>query len=164
MRRNAPTRLAAMLWMLVPAATLGAAGDAGPAAFAIIAPADIHWQDIPGGLGAQKDVIAGDPDRPGPYIVRVRFPPHVMDLPHSHPHVRYVTVLKGPWYAGTGTRFDPPHARPLEAGSVMVHPAGAPHWDGSAGDEEAIVQIVGDGPGTSMPVDPQAPGWVHVPR
>jgi hypothetical protein len=45
----------------------------------------------------------------------------------------------------------------------MVHPARAPHRDGSASDDDAIVQIVGEGPGTSTAVDPVAPGWVHVP-
>ena len=164
MRLTSPMRMVPLFCMLLPAAALYAAGDAGPRGFAVITPAEIHWQDIPGGLGAQKAVIAGDPDGPGPYIVRVRFPPHVMDLPHFHPHIRYVTVLKGPWYAGTGTEFDPARAVPLETGSVMVHPAGAPHWDGSAGDEEAIVQIVGEGPGTSTPVDPRAPDWVRVTR
>jgi quercetin dioxygenase-like cupin family protein len=151
-------------WLLMPSPHAGATHTPSAASFARITPAEVRWQDIPGGLGAQKAIIAGDPDQPGLYVVRVRFPPHVMDLPHWHPHVRYVTVLKGTWYAGTGTTFDPQHAVPLEAGSVMVHPARAPHWDGAAGDEEAIVQIVGEGPGTSTPVDPHAPGWVRVTR
>jgi hypothetical protein len=163
-RRIAPILIAPVVAALLPAPAGGPPPHDRPAAFTVITPAEIRWQDIPGGLGAQKAVIAGDPDKPGPYIVRVRFPPHVMDLPHVHPHVRYVTVLKGPWYAGTGPVFDPARAVPLEAGSVMVHPARAPHWDGSAGDQEAIVQIVGDGPGTSSPVDSHAPGWVHVAR
>ena len=156
---------AALLLALIPPLAANASeGPAQEAGFVVISPANVKWQDIPGGLGAQKAIIAGDPDKPGPYLVRVRFPPHVMDLPHFHPNVRYVTVLKGIWLAGTGTVFDPARAVPLEVGSVMVHPAGAAHWDGSAGDEEAIVQIVGEGPGTSTPVDPHAPDWVRVTR
>jgi hypothetical protein len=104
-----------LLAMLLPALAGGAAGDDGPAAFAVIMPADIRWQDLPGGLGAQQAVIAGDPDEPGPYIVRVHFPPHVMDLAHFHPHVRYVTVLKGRGMRGPGPdsiRRAPSRSRP----------------------------------------------------
>jgi hypothetical protein len=52
-------------------------------------------EDIPGGRGAQIATLAGDPDKPGFYVVRVKFPAHVMDLPHWHPNARYVTVLQG---------------------------------------------------------------------
>lgn len=154
------------LWMgmLALAAILPALAEDAAPAFATITPEAVHWRDIPHGLGAQVAVLVGDPSGPGFYVMRVRFPPHVMDLPHWHPNVRYVTVLKGTWYAGTGTHFDPAAAVPLPAGSVMVHPARAPHWDGSASDEEAIVQIVGEGPGTSNAVDSHAPDWVHVTR
>jgi Cupin len=64
------------------------------------------------------------------YVVRVRFPPHGMDAPHWHPKARYVTVLDGTWYAGTGDTFDVTKAVPLKAGSFMLHPAKAVHWDG----------------------------------
>ena len=152
------TALAIVVPALVAAAAPAPDGDG----FVRITPAEMTWHDIPGGLGAQVAVIAGDPAKEGLYVVRVRFPPHVMDLPHWHPHARYVTVLKGTWCAGTGVAFDPARAVPLVAGSVMIHPARGPHWDGSASDEEAIVQIVGEGPGTSTPVDARAPGWIRV--
>jgi hypothetical protein len=155
------------LWLILASlapALHALAADTAPAdSFATFTPTELHWRDIPDGLGAQVAVIVGDPGKRGFYVARVRFPPHVMDLPHWHPNVRYVTVLKGPWYAGTGARFDPARAVPLPTGSVMVHPARAPHRDGSASDDDAIVQIVGEGPGTSTAVDPVAPGWVHVP-
>jgi hypothetical protein len=43
----------------------------------------------------------------------------------------------------------------------MLHPAKAVHWDG-AKDEEVIVQIVGQGPGSSTLVDPQQPFFVKI--
>ena len=76
----------------------------------------------------------------------------------------YVTVLKGTWHAGTGTVFDVKQAVPMPPGSFMVHPARAPHWDGSATDETVIVQITGYGPGTTTPVDSRQPLWVEVSR
>jgi len=131
--------------------------------FIRVTPSEIRWIPIPGGLGAKFAVLLGDPNKPAPYVIRVMFPPHVMDTPHSHPNDRYVTVLSGTWYAGTGPTFDPATATPLPAGSVMFHPGGAAHWDGSAGDDGAVVQITGMGPGPSIPVDPKASPWVSAP-
>jgi hypothetical protein len=45
----------------------------------------------------------------------------------------------------------------------MMHPAKAAHWDGSAGNETVIVQIIGEGPATTTPVDPTQPFWIEVP-
>ncbi|MBV9911744.1 MAG: cupin domain-containing protein [Sinobacteraceae bacterium] len=135
-----------------------------PEDFVRITPAAVRWVSIPGSEGAQMAVLFGDPDKTGPYVIRVRFPPHVMDRPHFHPRARYVTVLQGTWYAGTGNTFDLSHAMPLPAGSFMVHPAGAAHWDGSASDEPVIVQIVGEGPGTTTLVDASQPMWLKATR
>jgi quercetin dioxygenase-like cupin family protein len=132
--------------------------------FVRIAPADVRWMDIPNGHGAQQAVLLGDPGKPGIYVVRAKFPPHVMDRPHWHPHDRYVTVLEGTWYTGTGETFDPARAVPLKPGSIMLHPAKAVHWDGSAGDEAVIVQIIGEGPADTTPVDSGKSFWVEVPH
>jgi hypothetical protein len=35
---------------------------------------------------------------------------------------------------------------PIKTGGMMYHPAGLHHYDGSKGDEEVIVQIMGMGP------------------
>jgi hypothetical protein len=51
---------------------------------------------------------------------------------------------------------------PLNAGSFMLHPAKAVHWDGSAGNESVIVQIIGEGPAQTVQVDPQQPRWMVV--
>jgi Cupin len=142
----------------------GAALPLGSEGFIRITPDQVHWVDVPGGHGAQMATLHGDPDKPGPYVIRAKFPPHVMDRPHWHPNARYVTVLQGTWYAGTGSVFDVKRAVPMPPGSFMVHPARAPHWDGSATDETVIVQISGDGPGTTTPVDPRQSLWLEVSR
>jgi len=46
----------------------------------------------------------------------------------------------------------------------MMHPAKAVHWDGSASDETVIVQIIGEGPGDSTPVDATKSFWIEVPH
>jgi hypothetical protein len=132
--------------------------------FIRVKPAEVHWQTLPNGHGVQTATLAGDPDKPGLYVIRVRFPPHVMDRPHWHPNDRYVTVLEGTWYTGTGPTFDVARAVPLPAGSLMVHPARALHWDGSASDESVVVQIIGYGPGTTVQLDPKQPFWTEASR
>ena len=67
------------------------------------------------------------------------------------------------WYTGTGGTFDPNKAVPLKAGSYMLHPGGALHWDGSNSDTEVIVQVVGIGPADTVQADPSQPFWVQLP-
>jgi hypothetical protein len=131
---------------VVASGSVGAAKD--EPAFVRITPAEVHWRDVPDSHGTQQAVLLGDPEKPGIYVVRVKFPPHVMDAPHWHPNARYVTVLEGTWYAGTGKAFDPAKA--------------AVHWDGSAGNEPVMVQIIGEGPAQTVQVDPKQPMWIEV--
>jgi len=132
--------------------------------FVRITPTEIHWQDVPNGHGVQQATLIGDPAKPGIYVIRAKFPPHIMDVPHWHPNSRYVTVLEGTWYTGTGDTFDLTQAVPLKPGSIMLHPAKATHWDGSGGAETVIVQIIGEGPATTTQVDPSKPFWMEVPH
>jgi len=153
---------------LVVVVSLLCGGSAGVAkedpGFVRITPAEVQWRDIPDSHGVQQAILLGDPEKPGMYVVRVKFPPHVMDAPHWHPNARYVTVIEGTWHAGTGTTFDSAKAVPLKMGSFMLHPAKAVHWDGSAGNEPVIVQIIGEGPAQTVQVDPKQPMWIEVAR
>ena len=162
MRTRLPAALAACL---ICGIVLGSASDPKPPGtpeFVRLSPEQVGWKDVPGGHGAQVATIAGDPSGGGLYIQRVRFPPHVMDRPHWHPNDRHVTVIKGTWFTGTGDTFDPRHAVPLKAGSYMLHPARALHWDGSNSDEEVIVQVFGIGPADTVQADPSQPFWVQL--
>jgi hypothetical protein len=46
----------------------------------------------------------------------------------------------------------------------MLHPAKAVHWDGSGSAETVIVQIIGEGPASTTPVDSTKPFWIEVPH
>ena len=70
-----------------------------PAGFRAVPAEAVQWQPIPNGQGAQSALIAGNPSQPGTYVIRVKFPPHVMDRPHHHSRDRHVTVLQGRWVA-----------------------------------------------------------------
>lgn len=134
------------------------------AGFVRITPAQIHWEEIPDAHGALQAVLLGDPAKAGMYVIRVKFPPHIMDRPHWHSTARYVTVLDGTWVTGTGDAFNLAQAVSLKPGSVMLHPAKGVHWDGSGGDAPVIVQIIGEGPVTTTPVDATKPFWIEVPH
>ncbi|HUQ52903.1 MAG TPA: cupin domain-containing protein, partial [Gammaproteobacteria bacterium] len=115
-----------------------------------IVPSEIKYEKNPAGSGPDLAVIAGDPTKEGFYIIRARFAPGVMSMPHSHPGDRHVTVISGTWWAGKGPSGDPNATTPLGPGSYMLHPAGEVHYDG-AKDVEAIVEIKGMGPAPSIP-------------
>src|SRR5262245_34025740 len=51
-----------------------------------------------GGFGLSQVVVAGDPAKPGIYVVRVRFAPYQTSSPHFHDQDRHVTVIKGTWW------------------------------------------------------------------
>lgn len=107
----------------------------------------------PLGVGPQQAILFGDPSKPGVYVIRVKFPPGAHSNPHFHSQDRHATVIKGVWWNGVGEELDFNKAVPMQTGSYVLHPAGAVHWDG-AGDEEAIVQIIGTGPVETAPVGP----------
>lgn len=140
--------IVAAVLMLAP---LGV-GRAQEAGFVIVTPDRIEWRDVAHYPGVKVAVLAGDPTKEGLYILRAKFPPGVMTRPHKHSKDRFVTVLSGTWYVGTGARFEPDKTTPLPPGSFMIHPAGAAHFDG-ARDQQVIVEIRGLGPVTTVAID-----------
>ena len=140
--------------MLVSAALLTPAAkavDLDKAAINIVLPDQIPWKDRPFMAGLKEAVLAGDPSKPGIYVVLVKWLPHNMSRPHFHPNDRFIKVLSGTWWVGTGPKFDPENTVPLPAGSFVTHFAKQVHYDG-AKDEETVLEIVGEGPATSVPV------------
>jgi quercetin dioxygenase-like cupin family protein len=114
--------------------------------------ADIRWVENPAVPGLRNAILYGNPPTPGPYVMRVRFPPGTMSPPHFHPEERVIVVLKGTWWVGAGPKWDRDATTPMPAGSFIVHRANQIHYDG-AKDEEVIVQIYGNGTNTSTRVD-----------
>ena len=137
---------------LMAISTLGAVAPAlaeDKGSFVVVKPGEEVWSEYPGIEGIKVMVVEGDLSKPGPYVVRVKFAPGTMSMPHRHGEDRHVAVLKGTWFTGTGPSFEPWDTEPLPAGSYMKHPAGEAHYDG-AKDEEVILQISGVGPSTTL--------------
>ena len=111
--------------------------------FIRISPSELDW--IQRESGTSYVVLTGDPQSEGLYIQRNKFPSGAFSRPHHHDQDRFVTVISGVWYTGTGDDFDPDNTVPLGPGSYMKHPAGGVHFDG-AKEGEVIVEIRGMGP------------------
>jgi hypothetical protein len=117
-----------------------------PAVLAYKLPDQIQWKDSGG--GASSAVLAGDPSKAGLYVILVKWSPHHMSHPHFHPNDRFIYVISGTWWVGTGAKFDPDATTPLPAGSFVRHFGKQIHYDG-AKDVEAVLEIVGEGPQTA---------------
>ncbi len=139
----------ALLAIAVPAALFSAEPD--PAVMSFKLPGDLKWADNAEYPGLVSVVLYGDPNKPGPYAVRNRFAPGVMSRPHFHSTDRFVVVVSGTWWVGTGDKFDPNSTKALPVGSIAVHNAGKVHYDG-AKTEACEVIIYGMGPVVSTRV------------
>lgn len=114
-------------------------------------PNQITWTGDPN--VAETAILQGDPMKEGSlYIELVKWHPHHMSRPHFHPNARYITVLSGTWWVGTGTKYDPDQTVPMPAGSYVVDLPKGIHYDG-AKDEDAVIEIVGIGPATMTPAE-----------
>ena len=127
------------------------AGDIDPKAVEFTTPDKIKWVRNEAGTNEQA-ILFGDPTKEGPYVVRLKWLPGNMSRPHYHMNDRFFIVISGTWWLGTGDTFDPASTVPAPAGSYVIHKAGQIHYDG-AKDGEAIIQVWGMGPATSIPAE-----------
>ncbi len=133
--------------------SIGSAAELNPAAVVYKLPDQIPWGPV-NAAGAQTAVVVGDPTKPGFYAVYNKWTKgNHFSRPHFHPNDRYIVVLKGTWWVGSGPKFDPEHGTtPLPAGSFVTHYGKQVHWDG-AKDEDAVLLIMGEGPATATEVE-----------
>lgn len=104
---------------------------------------DLKWTGTP---GSERVNLFGDPEKPGIYGILYKWGPgNKFSTPHSHSKPRYAFVVAGTWWNGEGSDYDFNKAYPVTAGSYIVHPPGAVHWDG-AKDDGGIILLVGEGP------------------
>ena len=73
-----------------------------------LTPSEMKWS-AQGGLalpGLEQTTLVGDPSKPGPYTIRLKFPAGFKVAPQTHPDSREVTVLFGTWYTGYGEKAE----------------------------------------------------------
>jgi hypothetical protein len=145
-------RYLALLIAFAATLTLTSAAELNSAAVVYKLPDHIPWGPV-NDRGGQNAVVVGDPSKPGFYIVYTKWTKgNHFSRPHFHPNDRYIVVLQGTWWVGSGPKFDPEHGTvPMPAGSFVTHYGKQVHWDG-AKEEDAVLLIMGEGPATSTQV------------
>jgi quercetin dioxygenase-like cupin family protein len=94
--------------------------------------------------GEEIAVLAGDPSKPGPFVVRMRVKAGTMVPVHTHSTPEYVTVLSGKALMSFGKTSDKSKAVTLTAGSFLYMPGGQYHalWV----EEDAVADLYSTGP------------------
>ena len=117
----------ALLAVVIAVATVGLEGQTH--SHVIQAPKDAQWGPAPPFIpaGAQIAVLAGDPTKPVPYAVRLKFPANYTIAAHSHPTDEHVVVTSGAFTVGMGDKVvkSAPANITLPPGGFALMPANA---------------------------------------
>jgi quercetin dioxygenase-like cupin family protein len=116
-----------------------------PPGVRVLTPANFKWAESPRAPGVQVAILSGDPNKPGPYVMRAKYPPNLVNPPHHHPLDEEITVLSGTWYLGHGETMDPAKAVALPPGTYLFEPAKTWHYLFTR-TEPVEVEIRGMGP------------------
>ena len=114
-----------------------------PSHASFILPKDLQYKKE--SLGQLQAPLYGDPNKPGPYGIIIKWPKGQMSHPHFHTTDRFAYVVKGTWWVSTSDHYDPATTYPLPQGTFAIDKANQVHWDGSK-DEELILLVTGMGP------------------
>src|SRR5262245_18092062 len=120
-----------------------------PGGVVILKTAEVQWTDYPNRPGVKLAMIEGDLTKPGPFMMRVKFPAGYKLGPDTHLGVEHTMMLPGRLRLGYGTN-ESGLSEVLPAGTVIVTPPNTTHF--LATEEETIVQTHGIGPWGSTQV------------
>jgi hypothetical protein len=161
--------LLAPLLAALPLALAGGAALAGPidpAETQVTLPDAMDWSAWSGGPEHSGDVatLYGGLDKPGPYLVLMKWYPGYFSAPHSYATDRLSLVLSGTWWVNSGADFDPDKTVPVPAGGFVRRVARTPHYDGVKKDakQPAVIALFGIAPVGLHLVDPDKPAWRQV--
>jgi len=92
--------------------------------------ASLKWIDAPPGLppGARIAVVAGDPSKPGPFVIRAQVPAGYKVAPHWHPGDENLTVLSGTIALGMGETWNESTMKSVGTGGYAALPAEMRHY------------------------------------
>ncbi len=113
--------------------------------------------------GTRFALLEGNRDTPGTAFTYAFFiPAGVWDAAHWHSATARVFVARGTLHLGYGNRLDRARARAFPAGSYLLVPAGAAHFDGS--DRDTIIIGTATGLWSTDYVDRAAPMSAGTPH
>jgi len=95
-------------------------------------------------MSGDVELLFGDPEQSGPFVMRIHELPGAIVPPHKHPVDEHVTILQGTWYFAIGEKFDRSALRELKAGGYAFAPKGSSMFAYSP--DGAVVQVHGVGP------------------
>jgi quercetin dioxygenase-like cupin family protein len=133
--------------LLAGAAVAGATNKPDAGKFPIQFGKDLKWNET-ANKGQQQATLFGDPEKPGPYGVLIRWFPGAGSQPHFHSMDRFIYVISGTWWVSDSTVYDKTKMYPVPAGSLVTHYKGTVHWDGNVAQatEPAMLLLTGQGP------------------
>jgi len=116
------------------------------AAHAQVNAANVKWGPAPPVFpkGAQMAVMAGDPGKPGLFIIRLKLPAGYKIPAHHHPSDENLTVISGVFSMGMGDKLDMRKSASLTAGGFGQAKAGMNHFGFTA--KGAVVEVAALGP------------------
>jgi quercetin dioxygenase-like cupin family protein len=146
------TLLAVSSLAQTPTAKKSAAAPSGPG----IMPGSEQWMDIPAAAmvgtpaveigGTLKiAILQGDPMTPGrSYTARLSCTDGAKIAPHWHPSTENVTVIKGTFLLGMGSKWDEASMKEFPVGAFVSAPPQMRHYAQCKGD--SVVQVNGIAP------------------
>jgi hypothetical protein len=143
--------LAPLLAALPAALLVHPAHAIDPAQTQVILPDQYQWKPaLPGAPAQSVETVPvfGATDKPGPYVVLVKWHPGYMSAPHTYVTDRLCFVISGIWWVNSGENFEPEATVPVPAGGFVRRVAHTPHYDGvkKDGKEPAVIGIFGQAP------------------
>jgi quercetin dioxygenase-like cupin family protein len=129
-----------------------------PAAVAYVTPEHFKWRDPTDQAATNQTILHGDPNKPELYIYINKFKPGRFGNPHYHPNDRFITVIDGAAWRGTGPVLDPAHASRVPKGTFMIDHATKVHWDGTK-EESGAYLIAGLGPASNIEISKNNGPW-----
>jgi hypothetical protein len=146
--------------------TITQAAKIDPSETAITLPDEMKWEAWPGlpPHSGEMAMLYGQLDKPGPYLVLMKWNPGYYSAPHTYETDRFSLVLSGTWWVNSGSDFDPANTVAVPAGGFVRRVARTPHYDGVKPDakEPAVIGIFGIAPVQLKLVDPGKPAWRHL--
>jgi quercetin dioxygenase-like cupin family protein len=144
--------MSSLLIALLALMALTQSGNPGSTpAHTFVQPDTLVWKPLR--PGAETAVVAGDPAKAGPFVMRFRYHGPARIPPHWHPGDEHITVLAGTFSLGMGEKADETKTTDLNAGGYALLPAKMPHYAFAKG-EMTILQVHGNGPFTINYVNP----------
>lgn len=142
------------------------AGTINPNQTFVVQPNDIQfkpWQGLPSASG-EMAMMYGDLNKPGPYLVLMKWNPGWFSAPHNYRTDRICVVVSGTWWVNSGADFTPAQAVSVHDGGFVLRHARTWHYDGVPGDrkEPVIIAVFGIGPVDIRLADPRQPSWRRV--